>query len=237
MSEIIAFTSGKGGVGKSTICVAIAQELSEMDKKVLIIELDSGLRCIDIMLKLENEIVYDLEDVVKKRCELSQAIITSQSHKNLSIISAAYNPDFFPNNIEIYEILKATQNYDYIFFDTGAGYNDNLKSIIDYINTALIIVTPDSISVRDARRISDTLYNDGAKNLRLIINKVNIDKPNNMDDFDKIIDETATRLIGIIPKNDDIFSSTRTNENFLWQKTIKNLAFRLNNKQIELAIY
>ncbi|MEG1965095.1 MAG: AAA family ATPase [Oscillospiraceae bacterium] len=237
MAKTVIVTSGKGGVGKSTICVALGKALAKLGKKVLLIELDSGLRCLDIMLDIQDKVVYDLQDAVDTDFDPQKAIVSTDKFENISLISAPYNGDFIITKEEITRLkTRFSEYYDFIIMDSGAGFGENFTNVSDIADMALIIVTPDAICVRDGRRASDMLYASGVEEIRLIINKVNVDRYNAIQNFDTIIDDTSTQLIAIIPREDSLIMGYKPNSNTLWQKTVNNLAFRLCDGNIELAI-
>lgn len=237
MARTVVVTSGKGGVGKSTLCVALAKSLTKLGKKVLLIELDSGLRCLDLMLEVQDKVVFDLHDAVQEGFEPEKAIVYIDEFQNLSLIAAAYDPDFVISQQNMKKIVDEFYfTYDYIIVDTGAGLGEGLNNILPFAQCALLVVTPDAVCVRDARRTADKLYEAGISKIRLVINKVNIEKQNSIKNFDDIIDETATQLIAVIPKNDELITEHKNSTNNLWNKSINNLAFRLCGGNIELAI-
>ncbi|MEG3006433.1 MAG: AAA family ATPase [Oscillospiraceae bacterium] len=237
MAKTIIVTSGKGGVGKSTICAAISKALAKLGKKVLLIELDSGLRCLDIMLDIQDKVVYDLQDAADIDFVPENAVVSTDKFENIALISASYSGDFVISKEQINRLKKHfSPYYDFIILDSGAGFGEKFANVSDIADMALIVVTPDSICIRDGRRASDMLYEKGVSEIRLIINKVNTERYNPIENFDKIIDDTATQLIGIIPRYDDLVMGYKPNSNALWQKTVNNLAFRLCDRNIELAI-
>ena len=210
MAEIVMIASGKGGTGKSTVSAFLATELALSGKKVLLTELDAGLRSLDVICGTERQTVYDIADVLAGRCRRSKAMVSRPSTDNLKIIAAPYNPadgDFsgFKSFTD-----KIYNDFDYIIADVSAGLGNPFRSACKAAVTGIVVVTPDLISVRDGRVISDEMYNQGIKDIRLVINKFNnkIFKSSGFADLDRVIDGVCARLIGVVPMSDAIASCT-----------------------------
>ncbi len=199
MTKVISVTSGKGGVGKSSVAIGLANAFAFRKKRVLIMELDIGLRCIDLMLGVENEVVYDLGDIVCQRCNVYDAIIRKN---DISYIAAPPNisPEFsFQKVVELINKLKG--EFDYIIIDTPAGLGISILSIRNLADIALIVTTPDSVCIRDAAKVALMAEESGFTNYKLIVNKVNKlnIKKAGISDLDEIIDSVGAQLIGVIP--------------------------------------
>lgn len=202
MSKIIAVTSGKGGTGKSSICSELGFALAKQGHRTLIIELDFGLRCLDIMLGVKNDIKYDLGNVLKGECDIYQATTQVKIATNLSIVCAPEDPFARVDAETIKNICQEMRKYyEYIIVDTSAGTNASVFDVVEQSDLILINTTPDPVCVRDARTMSDEFYKRGNKKQRLIINKVNPDlfKADLVVDLDEIIDTVGVQLIGVIP--------------------------------------
>lgn len=211
MSKIIAITSGKGGTGKSSICSELGFALAKQGHRTLIMELDFGLRCLDIMLGVKDEVKHDLGSVLKGDCDVYQAITQVKLAKNLSIVCAPEDPFAKVDAETISNICEEMRKYyEYIIIDTSAGTNESVFDVVEQSDLILINTTPDPICVRDARLMSDEFYKRGNKKQRLIINKVDPDifKENLIVDLDAVIDSVGVQLIGVIPRDDDIVIST-----------------------------
>ncbi len=201
MSEITLIASGKGGVGKSTVSALLGLSLAQNGKKVLIVELDAGLRCLDIMLGVSDHAVFDLSDVAAGRCAPRDAIVCGDFSENLFVAVAPNDPSFRFDNLGLAAFLKKLYGFfDYVLIDAPAGLGDQVKFAASLCNRALIIVTPDSISVRDGAKVSQLLRQQGVARQHLLINKVNTDDPkkNGISDFDRIMDTVGIPLIGVI---------------------------------------
>ena len=219
MSKIIAVTSGKGGTGKSSICSELGFALAKQGHRTLIIELDFGLRCLDIMLGVKNDIKYDLGNVLKGECDIYQATTQVKIATNLSIVCAPEDPFARVDAETIKNICQEMRKYyEYIIVDTSAGTNASVFDVVEQSDLILINTTPDPVCVRDARTMSDEFYKRGNKKQRLIINKVNPDlfKADLVVDLDEIIDTVGVQLIGVIPDDDAVIIATSKGEPLPW---------------------
>ncbi|MCM1315775.1 MAG: AAA family ATPase [Ruminococcus sp.] len=202
-SKIIAVTSGKGGTGKSTICSGLGYTLAKQGHRTLIIELDFGLRCLDIMFGLQDKIEHDLSDVLSGSMNALDACSKVPMASNLEILCAPKT--LTPVTAEqIYDICRSVKKYyDYIIIDTGAGINSHVFDIVEQANLILVVSTPDQVCIRDASLMSDEFYNRGNKSQRLIINKVSKKVIGNslVKNLDEIIDRVGVQLIGVIPED------------------------------------
>lgn len=202
MSKVIAVTSGKGGTGKSSICAGIGYTLAKQGSRTLIIELDFGLRCLDIIFGMTDRIQYDLGDVLSGKVKPLDAVSQVPMASNLNILCAPKDPFATTTVEQIVDICKQIKKYfDYIIIDTGAGINSHVFDIVEQANMILVVTTPDPICVRDAQMMSDEFYNRGNKRQRLIINKVSKKAigAQLVRDLDEIIDTIGVQLIGVIP--------------------------------------
>lgn len=210
MSKIIAVTSGKGGTGKSTVCSGLGYTLAKQGHRTLLIELDFGLRCLDIIFGIEKKIEYDLGDVLNGRKQPLDAVTQVPMANNLNILCA---PKTLTNVSaeQIVDICRSVKKYfDYIIIDTGAGINSHVFDIVEQANLILIISTPDPVCIRDASLMSDEFYNRGNKSQRLIINKISKKVIGDalVNNLDEIIDRIGVQLIGVIPDDFKITVAT-----------------------------
>lgn len=207
MGQVILFTSGKGGVGKTASTAFVGLALARLGKKVLLLEMDSALRGLDIILGLDQSIVYDLSDVLKAKCEPIKAIYQSRIHKRLFLMPASNDQSFEPYQNDLIRLTKLVSRYfDYILIDSPAGFGKGFEVSLKVADAAIIVVTPDPICVRDAKVISDIVFSNGISNTKLIINKVRkkIGKVNPIQDLDEVIDTIATPLLGVVIDDDEI---------------------------------
>ena len=202
-AKIIAVTSGKGGTGKSTVCSGIGYTLAKQGHRTLIIELDFGLRCLDIMFGIQEDIKTDLGDVLNGKMTALEASSKVPMASNLQILCApkTLTPVTAEQIVEICRSVK--KYYEYIIIDTGAGINSHVFDIVEQANLILVVSTPDQVCIRDASLMSDEFYNRGNKSQRLIINKVSKKVIGNamVKNLDEIIDKVGVQLIGVIPED------------------------------------
>lgn len=202
MSNILVVTSGKGGTGKTTVSFLLAQALCRREKNVLLLELDSGLRGLDLIMGVSDRVVYDLSDVLSGRCKPVKAITVCDVPKgNLHLIAAPMDRHFLPDRTNLSALLKGLGGcYDYLILDTSAGLGRGFDVACSVCDGALIVCTADPVSVRDAAKAAQVLK---AKKPRLVINKffrriLSRDLP----DIDAVIDRVGAQLIAVVP--DDV---------------------------------
>jgi septum site-determining protein MinD len=214
--KVIVVTSGKGGVGKTSTCANIGTGLSIRGKKVALIDADIGLRNLDVVMGLENRIVFDLIDVVEKRCKLRQALIKDKRFENLYLLPAAQSKEkdaVKPEQmVELCEELKL--DFDYILIDCPAGIEHGFKNAVAGADDAVIVTTPDVSSVRDADRIIGLLQAHEISEPKLIVNRVRPDmvRRGDMMDVSDVNDILAITLIGVVPDDQSIIVSTNRGE-------------------------
>jgi len=216
MGEVIVITSGKGGVGKTTTCANVGTALVLKGKKVVLVDTDIGLRNLDIVLGLENRIVYDVVDVVEQRCRVNQAMIKDKRFDGLFLIPAAQTRD---KNSVTPEQMKSLcgglkKEFDYVIIDCPAGIEQGFKNAIAGADKAVLVTTPEVSAVRDADRIIGLLEANEIHNIQLIVNRLRIDMVNrgdmmNLEDISEIL---AISLIGVVPDDEDIITSTNRGE-------------------------
>jgi len=201
MAQVIMIASGKGGTGKSTIATFMAAELSLRGHKTFLTELDMGLRSIDIISGISENAVYDIGDVLSGECSWEKAVVVSPYTKNLHIMPAPGKK----NGVEFENLIKLVDEidgeYEYIIIDTAAGLGDAFNAALAVSAMAIIVCTADAVSVRDARIVSDEIFYNNVRDIRLIINKFdkNTFKHSGFTDGDQIIDACCTQLLGVIP--------------------------------------
>lgn len=216
MGIAIVITSGKGGVGKTTTSANIGTALTMMGKTVALVDADIGLRNLDVVVGLENRIVYDIVDVAEKRCKIKQALIKDKRHNGLYLLPAAQTRDksaLSPEQMkEIIESLK--RRYDYVIIDSPAGIEQGFQYSIAGADQAIVVTTPEISAVRDADRVIGLLEAHGLENPRLILNRVRTDmiKRGDMMNTEDVLDVLAIELIGIIPDDESVVISTNRGE-------------------------
>lgn len=216
MGEVIVITSGKGGVGKTTTTANIGTGFALAGKKVVLVDADIGLRNLDVVMGLENRIVYDLVDVCEGNCRLKQALIRDKRYESLYLLPAAQTRDkdaITPDQMKQL-CRELTEDFEYVIIDCPAGIEQGFKNAIAGATKAIVVTTPEVSAVRDADRIIGMLEAEEKSNPKLVINRIRplMVKRGDMMDIDDIIDILAVDLLGIIPDDDDIVVSTNRGE-------------------------
>lgn len=216
MSEAIVITSGKGGVGKSTTTANLGTALALMDKKVCLIDTDIGLRNLDVIMGLENRIIYDIVDVIEGKCKLHQALVFDKRFESLSLLPASQTKDKSvitrDGMLEIVTELK--KEYDYILIDCPAGIEQGFQNAIAGADAAIVVTTPEKTSVRDADRIIGLLEREEMERPRLVINRIrnHMMKTGDMLDVDQILQVLSIDLLGIVIDSDDVIKASNEGE-------------------------
>lgn len=215
-SRVLVITSGKGGVGKTTTTANLGTALAMMGQKVVMVDTDIGLRNLDVVMGLENRIVFDIVDAVNGNCKLKQALIKDKRFESLYLLPAAQTKDksaVTPHQMKrlIGELRK---EYDYILVDCPAGIEQGFRNAIAGADDAIVVATPEVSSVRDADRIIGLLEAAGLSNSKLIINRLRskMVKRGDMMDISDIMDILAIDLLGVVPEDESIVVSTNRGE-------------------------
>lgn len=244
MSEVIVVTSGKGGVGKTTTTANLGTGLSLQGKKVVLVDADIGLRNLDVVMGLENRIVYDLVDVVEGACRLKQALIKDKRYESLYLLPAAQTRDKTAvNPAQMQKLCEdLRQEFDFILIDCPAGIEQGFKNAIAGADKAIVVSTPEVSAVRDADRIIGLLEANEIRNPKLIINRVRQDmvKRGDMMSIEDILDILAIDLIGVVPDDENIIISTNkgepavTDAKALAGQAYRNITRRLLGEEVPL---
>lgn len=247
MGEAIVITSGKGGVGKTTTTANIGTALAAMGKKVVVVDGDTGLRNLDVLMGLENRIVFTLMDVLEENCKLKQALIKDKRLPNLFLLPTAQTRDKTDITKEQMLILvnELKEEFDYVILDCPAGIEQGFENAIIGANRALIVVNPEVTSVRDADRVIGKLEAKGLEDHQLIVNRINNEMVKNGDmlDVNDILDSLAVKLIGIVPDDRNITISTNKgepivlNDKALAGQAFKNIAKRITGEQVPFLTF
>ena len=242
MARVLSVTSGKGGVGKSTLCVGLGMAYALLGKSVLMIEFDVGLRGMDLMLGISDRIVYDLGDLLEGRCNINKAIVESPWNPNLNVIVAPVSMES-SIAIEDVNILVAglRPHFDIIILDTPAGLGLSMR-IAATSDLALVVATPDSVCVRDGGKVVGALQKSHMHNHRLIINRVNnkLVKQKIVTDLDEVIDGVGSQLIGVLPEDQEMQLCTSKGlpltEDARIVRICKAIALRIEGEYIPLLV-
>lgn len=216
MSEVIVITSGKGGVGKTTTVANIGTGLAHLGKKVAVVDTDIGLRNLDVVLGLENRIVYNLVDVVNGNCRLKQALIKDKRVPGLFLLPSAQTKDksaVTPEQmIKLCDDLR--EEFDYILLDCPAGIEQGFRNAIAGADKALVVTTPEVSAIRDADRIIGLLEAAHIQDISLIINRLRPDmiSRGDMMSVEDVVDILAVPLIGTILDDEQIVVATNQGE-------------------------
>jgi len=241
--RVIVITSGKGGVGKTTTSANIGTALAKAGNKVVLIDTDLGLRNLDLLLGLENRIVYTIVDVIEERCKLKQALVKDKKNPNLSLLAAAQTRDKSAVNAEqLKEICdKLKKDNDFVLIDCPAGIEQGFQNAVAGASEAIVVTTPEMSAIRDADRIIGLLEaKEEIKSYKLLLNRVrpSLIKSNDMMSVDDVVEILSCPLIGIIPEDTGIITSTNkgepivNDENSLAGKAYRNVAQRILGEEV-----
>ena len=218
MGEAIVVTSGKGGVGKTTTSANLGTALALQGKRVCLVDTDIGLRNLDVVMGLENRIIYDLVDVIQGRCKIHQALVKDKRFDDLlyllpaaqTLDKTAVSPEQMKNLM-----IELKQDYDYIIIDCPAGIEHGYKNAIAGADKAIVVTTPEVSAVRDADRIIGLLEKEeGIEAPKLVINRIrnHLMKNGDMLDVDEVTAHLSIDLIGIVADDDDVIKASNHGE-------------------------
>ncbi len=244
MGEVIVITSGKGGVGKTTTTANIGTALAALGYKVVLVDTDIGLRNLDVVLGLENRIVYDIVDVTHGHCRMKQALIKDKRFEGLHLLPAAQTKDktaVTPDQMkELCRDLK--KEFDYVIIDCPAGIEQGFKNAIAGAEKAVVVTTPEVSAVRDADRIIGLLEAAELHDPKLIVNRIRplMVKKGDMMSIEDIIDILAIDLLGVVPEDEMIVVTTNKGEpavldnNSRAGQAYRNMARRITGEDVPL---
>ena len=243
MGEVITFTSGKGGVGKTTTTANVGVGLSQLDKKVVLIDTDIGLRNLDVVMGLENRIMYNLVDVLCGRCRIKQALIRDKRFPNLYIIPSACIKEHTrlskAQMIHLIEELKA--EFDYILIDSPAGIDDGFELAIAGADHVVVVTTPQVAAVHDADCVLRILRKNPAIRHSLLINSYQeqMAKEGNMLRIEDVTNLLETELLGVVFEDTEIIISQNHGEPIYDKKSkskacYTNICNRINGEEVPI---
>lgn len=244
MSRIIVTTSGKGGVGKTTTTANLGMALARLGRKVALIDADFGLRNLDLLLGLENRVVYTAVEVFTGECRLEQALVRDKREPGLVLLPAAQNRTKEAVSPEQMKqlISDLTNAYDYVIIDSPAGIEMGFKNAVAGAKEALIVSTPEIAAVRDADRVIGLLEAEGIKSIHLIINRLRptMVQANDMMSVQDVQEILAIPLIGVVPEDERVIVSTNRGEPLVLAENkslagtaFANIARRLEGEKVE----
>ena len=247
MSQVIVITSGKGGVGKTTSTANIGTGLARMNKKVVLIDTDIGLRNLDVVMGLENRIIYNLVDVIEGNCRIRQALIKDKHYPNLYLLPSAQTRD--KSAVSPEQMIKLVDGlkplFDYIILDCPAGIEQGFRNAIAAADQAIVVTTPEVSAIRDADRIIGLLEANELRNPTLILNRLRIDlvqrgEMMNIEDVEEIL---AIDILGVVPDDESIVIATNKgepavmNENSKAGQAYRNIVQRLLGNDVPLMSF
>lgn len=246
MCEVIVITSGKGGVGKTTTTANLGSSLAALGKKVVMIDTDIGLRNLDVVMGLENRIVYNLVDVVEGNCRVKQALIRDKRYAGLYLLPSAQTRDKTAVNehqmIKLIEYLRP--QFDYIILDCPAGIEQGFKNAVIGADRAIIVTTPEVSAIRDADRIVGLLEAHEISRMDLLLNRMRLDlvKRGDMMSPVDVVDILAVPLIGVIPDDEQVVISTNQGEPLvetasLAGRAYRNISLRITGEEIPIELF
>ncbi len=208
MDNVIVVASGKGGTGKSTVCICLSVALVKQGKKVLLIDCDCGMRGLDIMLDIEQDILFDASDAVCGNCSFGEAIYKSRHNKNLFLMAAPFDAENELSPSVFKQLVDSVKNnFDYVIIDSPAGISSGFVTAAAPADRALIVTNAEPTGVRGGLKVRKKLEALGVKNLRLVINRFDkkmFKKLGFYKDLDAVIDAAQTQLIALVPFSVDI---------------------------------
>lgn len=244
MGQSIVITSGKGGVGKTTTTANLGTALAALGRKVAVIDGDTGLRNLDVLLGLENRIVYTIIDVIEGRCRLKQGLIKDKRFQNLCLLPTAQTKD--KDDISPEDMLRIInelkEEYDYVLIDSPAGIEQGFENAVIGADRAIVVVNPEITSVRDADRVIGKLDAKGLDDKVVIVNRLNYEMSKKGDTLDvsDIIETLSVELLGIVPDDKNITISTNKGEPIVLDDdavagiAFTNIAKRLTGEKVPL---
>jgi septum site-determining protein MinD len=243
--RVIVITSGKGGVGKTTTTANLGMALATMGEKVALIDADIGLRNLDLILGLENRIVYDIVDVVEGRCKLRQALIKDKRMPSLVLLPAAQTRDKSAVNPDQMRQLIAdlqADGYNYVLIDCPAGIEQGFRNATAGATEAIIVTNPEVSAVRDADRIVGLLEAAELRNPSLVVNRLrpHLVKNETMMSVEDVQEILSIRLLGIVPDDEAIINSSNRGEPVTLQDgtraglAYRNIARRIRGEDVPL---
>lgn len=238
----IVVTSGKGGVGKTTTVANIGTTLAKKKYNVVMIDADIGLRNLDVVMGLENRIVYNLVDIVEGRCRKEQAMIRDRKLSTLQIIPSAQTREKDAVQPEQMKSLcdELAEEFDFVIIDCPAGIEQGFRNAVAGSDTAIVVTTPEVSAIRDADRVIGLLEASLLKDIHLIVNRLNhrMVKNGDMMSTADIVSLLSVPLLGVVPESQEVVISTNRGIPLVHERGSKagaafqKIASRLNGENI-----
>ena len=244
MGEVVVITSGKGGVGKTATTAGIGTALALLGKSVLVVDLDIGLRNLDVALGLDEKVVYDLVDVLEKKCRLREAVICHTKIEKLHHMAASQTrekEDVDPEKLKVL-FKELRENYDYVLIDSPAGIEIGFQNAILCADRALLVTILETAAVRDADKVLEQLSKKGMKKSELILNRVRPDlvKRGIMLSVAEAIEWLGVGLLGLVPEDESVILQSMqgalcaAKEKSPAGKAYRNIARRITGEEVPL---
>ncbi|HHW61801.1 MAG TPA: septum site-determining protein MinD [Syntrophomonadaceae bacterium] len=243
-SHVFVVTSGKGGVGKTTTVANVATGLAKQGYRVVVMDLDIGLKKLDLILGLENRVIYDIVQVAEGECTLRQALVKDKRIPDLYMLPAAQtrNKDDITAEQVIAICEELRKEFDFIFIDCPAGIEKGFHNAIAAADHAIVVTNPEISAVRDADRIIGILESAQFKDIKLLINRLQPDMVRNgeMLSIDDLLEHLAIQLLGVVPEDKNVVISTNRGEpiildnNSLAGQAFNNIVHRMLDQEVDL---
>ena len=244
MAKIITLASGKGGTGKSTLSAGIASYLAALGNKVLAIDVDIGLRSLDVLLGMHESVAFDFNDVIQQRCTLNDAVSAHPTLKRLSLLAAPNSAAPQDISVDIFRALlePLRPHFDYIIIDSAAGVDTAFELAISCADMVIVVANTELISLRDAARVHQLLIEAGKTQCRLVVNRV---RPHQIvageaANIDEVMDMVGLPLIGLVPEDETVIACANHATPLILQgqtnagKSILDIAKRIEGKNVPL---
>ncbi|MDD2587074.1 MAG: septum site-determining protein MinD [Syntrophomonadaceae bacterium] len=245
--QVIVVTSGKGGVGKTTTVANVSSALARLGYKVVVMDLDIGLKKLDLVLGLENRVIYDIVQVIEGECTLKQALVKDKRFPHLFMLPAAQTrnkDEITPEQVK--QLCKQLQEeFEYVFIDCPAGIEQGFRNAIAAANSAIVVTNPEVSAVRDADRIIGMLESNNFKDIKLVINRLQNDmvEAGDMLSINDLTEHLCIDLLGVVPEDKNVVISTNRGEPIILNEkadaspAFNNIARRITGEEVEFLTF